>query len=115
MHIAPVNSRPQVQTPASLLSGGASTGPRDQAAVKAAGQFEAIILRQLLEPVVKPILSGGMGGGGPWAGVYGYLLTDTLANSLTAGGGLGLARILETQLAPKAPAGGATDTSSSLP
>ena len=66
---------------------------------KAASQFEAIILRQLLEPTIEPVMSGGMGGekssGG---GVYGYMMTDVLANSLAQGGGLGWARMLEKQL-----------------
>lgn len=66
---------------------------------KAASQFEAIIMRQLLAPTIEPIMSSGMGGekdaGG---GVYGYMLTDVLATGLSQGGGLGWARMLEKQL-----------------
>ncbi len=69
---------------------------------KAASQFEAIILRQLLEPSLEPLMSGGLGGdsaaGG--GGMYSYLLTDTLASNLAQGGGLGWARLLEKQLSP---------------
>jgi Rod binding domain-containing protein len=36
--------------------------------------------------------------------VYGDLLTDTFATQLTAGQGLGLARMLERQLTPHGPA-----------
>lgn len=84
---------------------------------KAAGQFEAILLRQLLAPSIEPIMSGGLGGasspGG--AGVYGYLLTDVLANSLSAGGGLGLGRMLEKQLSPApAPEAGASTPNTPL-
>jgi peptidoglycan hydrolase FlgJ len=88
----------------------------DPAAIKkAASSFEAIILRQLLAPAIEPMMSGGMGGGaqGPAAGgggVYGYMLTDTLANSLSQGGGFGLARMLEKQLTPR---GTATDNTDS--
>jgi flagellar protein FlgJ len=81
-----------------------NTGPgRDPAAIKkAASQFEAIILRQLLAPSIEPIMSGGSGESqDSAAGVYGYMLTDTLATSLAQGGGLGLARMLEKQLAPR--------------
>ncbi|MFA5262808.1 MAG: hypothetical protein WC378_03215 [Opitutaceae bacterium] len=72
----------------------------------AAKQFEAIILRQLLSPAIEPMMSGGaLGGketgGGGGGGVYGYLVTDVLANSLSQGGGLGLSKILEKQLTPK--------------
>jgi len=76
---------------------------RDPAAIKkAASQFEAIILRQLLAPSIEPMMSGGLGGaqGSGGGGMYGYMLTDTLANSLSQGGGLGLARMLEKQLTP---------------
>lgn len=71
---------------------------------KAAGQFEAILLRQLLSPTIEPMMSGGLGGGsaaGGGGGVYGYILTDTLCNSLARGGGLGLAAMFERQLAPE--------------
>ena len=74
---------------------------------KAAGQFEAIIVRQLLAPSIEPMMSGGMGGGkessGAGGGVYSYMMTDVLAGKITAGGGMGLSRMLEKQLAPKAP------------
>jgi flagellar protein FlgJ len=76
---------------------------RDPAAIKkAASQFEAIIMRQLLAPSMESMMSGGLSGskesGG--GGMYGYMLTDTLANTLSQGGGLGLARMLEKQLTP---------------
>ena len=75
---------------------------RDPVAIKkAASQFEAIILRQLLSPSIEPMMSGGLGGAqGSGGSMYGYMLTDTLANSLSQGGGLGLARMLEKQLTP---------------
>jgi len=38
---------------------------------------------------------------GPGAGVYGYLLTDALANQLSAAGGLGLGPLLQQQLSPR--------------
>ena len=55
---------------------------------------------------------GGMGGGGQSSGggVYGYMLTDVLANSLAQGGGLGWAKMLEKQLTP-AHAGPESDNS----
>lgn len=71
---------------------------------KAAGQFEAIILRQLLTPAIEPLMSGGLAGGGAASGgggVYGYMLTDTLADSLSKGGGLGLTQMLSRQLTPR--------------
>jgi Rod binding domain-containing protein len=63
-----------------------------------AGQFEAILLRQFLNDSV-----GSMMGGEDTAqgSVYGYMLTDTMAQSMAAGGGLGMAKIIEQQLSPR--------------
>ena len=79
-------------------SHGAKSQPSPADIKKAAAQFEAIIMRQLLAPSIEPIMAGGLGGaGGTGGSMYGYLLTDTLADSLAQGGGLGLARMLEKQ------------------
>ncbi len=56
-------------------------------------QFEAILLRQFLGESMKPLLEGG-----PAGQVYGYLLTDSLADTMTKAGGLGLSNILQAQL-----------------
>lgn len=96
---APAGS-PGLSDPAAKAASG-----RDPAAIKkAASQFEAIILRQLLEPSMSSIMSGGLGaseeGAGGGGNVYGYMLTDALAGNLAQSGGLGLAGILEKQLTP---------------
>jgi peptidoglycan hydrolase FlgJ len=79
---------------------------RDPAAIKkAASQFEAIILRQLLSPSMESMMSSGLGGSkDSGGGMYGYMLTDTLATSLSQGGGLGLARMLEKQFTSRSAA-----------
>ncbi len=87
---------------------------------KVAGQFEAIMLRQLLGPSIEPMMSGGLGGsgssGGSGGGVYGYMLTDVLCTSLGASGGLGLGRMLEKQLMPhSSPSSAAKADSPSTP
>ena len=71
--------------------------PQSEQIKAAAGQFEAIILRQLLQDSVGKIAGEGAAGS-----TYGYMLTDVLANKLTAGGGLGLGRMLAQQLSPRA-------------
>ena len=58
-----------------------------------AQQFEAILLRQLLAPVLNALP-------GDKSGVYGYMLTDAFAQKLSAGSGLGLANLVERQLSP---------------
>lgn len=82
---------------------GLPTQPTAADIKKAAGQFEAIILRQLLGPSIEPMMNGGLGGSegsGGGGGVYSYLLTDVLCGKLGSAGGLGLGRMLEKQLTP---------------
>jgi peptidoglycan hydrolase FlgJ len=75
-----------------------ATSPAD--VKKAAQQFEAIIMRQLLAPSIEPIMSGGMGGGAAGSsggGVYAHMLTEVLADSLSKAGGLGLGKMLQKE------------------
>lgn len=70
--------------------------PADQQVQAAAGQFEAILLRQFLQDSVGKLMNpGGSDAGG---GMYGFMLTDVIANQLAGGGGLGLAPIIARQL-----------------
>ena len=75
--------------------------PRAEQA-KAASQFEAIIIRQMLQDSVGKIMQPGSGDQG--GGIYGYMLTDMLASKIAEGGGLGLGKIISSQLTPHAPA-----------
>jgi Rod binding domain-containing protein len=68
---------------------------------RAAQQFEAILVRQLLSQSVGSM----MGGTGKTAGLmYGDLMTNVLSENLTAGKGLGLGSMIESQLTPRTPA-----------
>jgi Rod binding domain-containing protein len=64
-----------------------------------AQQFEAILVRQLLNKTMTSML--GSEKSGPAANVYGDMLTDTFAQQLTAGSGLGFGKMLEKQLTPR--------------
>jgi Rod binding domain-containing protein len=63
-----------------------------------AGQFEAIMLRQLLSQSL-----GAMAGGddSTSGSIYGYLLTDVFSQKLAQSGGMGLASVIEKQLTPR--------------
>jgi flagellar protein FlgJ len=94
MDIASITSQLR---PADLGQLADSTGNQDPAKLaKASKQFECILLRQILGESMKPLLQGG-----PSGQVYGYMLTDSLANQISDGGGLGLAHVLQTQLSQK--------------
>ncbi len=51
------------------------------------------MVRQFLSESMKSLLENGASGQ-----VYGYMLTDSLADSISKGGGLGLCSVLQTQL-----------------
>jgi Rod binding domain-containing protein len=82
--------------PGLLGPAGAPQTPAAQAKA-VAGQFEAIMLRQFLQESVGSMMGSGKEAGGS---VYGYLLTDVFASQLSAGGGLGLTKVIEQQLLP---------------
>lgn len=70
-----------------------------------AGQFEAVLVRQLLGKTMNSMLGGAEGGVA--GSVYGDMLADTLSQQLTAGQGLGLGRFIEHQLTPRSAANAA--------
>ena len=84
-------------------------GPQRPAAQAAAAQFEAILVRQLLGEALKPMMGTGETKP-PGADVYQYLVTDVVAQSVTQGGGLGIAKMLLPQLTQKGAAIDNTET-----
>ena len=77
--------------PRQLANQGESQEPED--VKKVSQQFESILVRQFLSESMKSLLEEG-----PSGQVYGYMLTDSLADSISKGGGLGLCSVLQTQL-----------------
>ncbi len=65
-----------------------------------AGQFEAILLRQFLTDSVGAMMGGKDSTQGS---IYGYLLGDVMSQQLAAGGGFGLAKLIDQQLTPVKP------------
>lgn len=109
MNVSAVSSaQPSAATVATLMSqpGRLQNLPQSEQVKAVAGQFEAILLRQFLQESVGSIMGGK--DGGPSGSIYGYLLTDVLSNQLSAAGGLGLGRVLEHQLTPRAPSAAVT-------
>jgi len=98
MQIPPVSSAAhsnQVHDLAALKRGNLS--PEEQRTA-VAGQFEAILMRQFLQESIGSMMGGDKAGGG---GVYSYMLTDTLADKLTQGRGMGIAPMIAKQLTPR--------------
>lgn len=103
MEVGPLNpltpARPKPPADLAALKRGNLKPEEARAAV--ASQFEAIILRQLLQESIGSMMGGKEGGTA--GNVYGYMLTDSFAQKLSAGNGLGLAPLLAKQLAPRGP------------
>jgi Rod binding domain-containing protein len=112
MSISPVSAA--TTAPVSTLVGPplvrAGQTPAEQAKA-AAGQFEAILLRQFLQESIGSMM--GCDKAGAEGNVYGYLLTDVLASKLASGGGLGLSKILQQQLTPRGASAAATGAAAS--
>lgn len=83
-----------------------NASPAEQRA-SVAGQFEAILVRQLLGKTITSMMGKE---GGASASVYGDLLTDTFAQQLSAGQGMGLSRMIERQLTPRVPVAPTTES-----
>jgi Rod binding protein len=90
-----------VRKPGQALTPGAlRNAPPEVQRKEVAAQFEAILVRQLLKPTMISMLGNE---GSAASGVYGDIMTESFAQQLTRGGGLGLGRMLEQQLTPKQP------------
>ena len=82
-----------ILTPEPISSADKSSAQRPEDVKKVSQQFEGILLRQFLSESMKSLLEGG-----PSGQAYGYLLTDSLAGSISQAGGLGLCSVLQAQI-----------------
>lgn len=79
--------------------------PHGEKLAKACDKFEGILVRQLLQEGMKPLLAKPPGSNAAGSGLYDYMITDTLANGIAGKSGMGISHLLQSQLAPKAAAG----------
>lgn len=77
-----------------MVHGNAPEAERLQAASR---EFESILLRQYLDKALQPLTKSGgiMGSKSP---VYGYLVTNALASSLSSGGVFGFSNLMQAQI-----------------
>jgi len=87
-------------TPSHFNSAALRNASPVQQRVAVAKQFEAILVRQLLDKTMSSMLSGSEGAGVAGS-VYGDMLADTMSQQLTAGRGLGLSQFIQQQLTPR--------------
>lgn len=78
--------------------GGSMAGLSESAKIdEAARQFEAMLVRQMLAEARKPVIHSGMEEASASTDIYQDLVNEHLAEAITRGGGLGVARSLSTE------------------
>jgi flagellar protein FlgJ len=61
-------------------------------------QFEAVLLRQILQEAEKPAFKSNLMGGGAVNDIYQDIIVNQMADNISKSSGLGLAASLQTQL-----------------
>jgi peptidoglycan hydrolase FlgJ len=84
------------QLPLESLAGNKNVSDADKI-TEVSRQFEAVMLRQILQDIRKPILASAEGNA-TITGVYNDMINNQLADSISGGGGFGLAKSLAAQL-----------------
>ena len=75
-------------------SGPSKAEATDPAVLKAAKEFESIFVRQMLRSLEKTTAAGGSAKPTAGQSTYGSMIVDSLADSISKGGGLGLADVV---------------------
>jgi peptidoglycan hydrolase FlgJ len=102
-------AHPQVdasQLPLESLAGNPNLSDNDKVA-EVSRQFEAVLLRQILQDIRKPVLASDEADS-TVNGIYSDMINNQMADSISRSGAFGLARSLQGQLSrqvlPHAPA-----------
>ncbi len=84
------------QVPLESLAGNANVSNADKVA-EVSRQFEAVLLRQIMQDIRKPVLAPAEGDA-TTTGIYGDMINNQMADSISRSGGFGLAKSLAGQL-----------------
>jgi len=91
----PVNAIGSTTTSAThAASGPVKAEAPDPSLLKAAKEFESIFVRQMLKSLEKTTAAGGNTKATAGQNTYGSMIVDSLSESISKGGGLGLADVL---------------------
>jgi Rod binding domain-containing protein len=85
------------QLPLESLAANANISDADKVA-EVSRQFEAVLLRQILQDIRKPLLAPAEGDATA-SGIYADMINNQMADSISHSGGFGLAQSLAGQLA----------------
>jgi Rod binding domain-containing protein len=106
MPIPPLNTRPRAHPAGLPLEKLAASKTLDagQKTSEMARQFEALLLRQILQAAQKPAFPSKFTAKGVTSGIYQDMMAAQLADTISSSRSLGLAQELEKQLAKPMPA-----------
>jgi Rod binding domain-containing protein len=98
MNILATHPRLEVsQLPLESLAANSNVSDADKVA-EVSRQFEAVLLRQILQDIRKPVLAPAEGDA-TTTGIYADMINNQMAESISRSGGFGLAQSLAGQLA----------------
>jgi len=72
--------------------------PEQEKVAEVCRQFEAVLLRQILQQARKTVIDSEFNSESATSGIYQDMVTNQLAESISRSGGLGLAQSLQAQL-----------------
>ena len=106
MNIAPLQQspadNPADNVPIDRLAGDGALTPRQKVA-EVSRQFEALLLRQILQETQKTVIQSSYADNSTTAGIYHDMVINQLAESISKSGTLGLAQSLQKQLGHQTP------------
>lgn len=109
MNVGPLQPHRSAADIAPEQLAGSKALTEDQKIAEGARQFEAMLLRQILQESQKTVMPSKFSDNSATAGIYRDMITQQLADSISKSGSLGLAHSLERQLTrqlhPASPAG----------
>ena len=97
MNIAPIQNNSATDVPIEQLAHN-RTLTEQQKVGEVARQFEALLLRQILQETQKTVIPSKYADNSTTAGIYHDMVTNQLADSISKSGTVGLAQTLERQL-----------------
>jgi len=108
MNVSPLQNNPAADVPIEQLAHNHKL-TEEQKVAEVSRQFEALLLRQILQETQKTVIQSKFADNSTTAGIYHDMVTTQLADSISKSGTLGLAQSLERQLShqlrPTSPAG----------
>jgi hypothetical protein len=94
------SARPE-RTDFPVGAGTSAATPEDRA--KVSSLFGILLMRQMFDPVLEPVVKGLQGSGSGGGAMYGHLIKEALASALTQSGASGLTAGIERQFYPATP------------